>query len=301
MRSPIVAAALLAVAGCSVQQAKQAPETPKAEPANILHISRGGIAYPDGDEVKRHWSNYTINLIDGSQAYGWTSEDKAALPHDLFFELAGNGRITGFALDSTFAPVRREDGRASNSPSGSPVRHFALWGSTVSRNGPWTKLYQGEAKADQRTAFTLDRPAEARWLKLTVNDSWAGGAPVRLSEFEVMGELAAKDGGAVPDVTGYYMHEYGPIVLRQDGHLIHGCYNNGDGQLEGMILGRVMRLAWYMPKEKSIGMATLVADGNQLYGFWYRDQDRMGSPWNAVKVPDSDKSDRGPCGSLLPR
>ncbi len=47
MRSPIVAAALLAVAGCSVQQAKQAPETPKAEPANILHISRGGIAYPD--------------------------------------------------------------------------------------------------------------------------------------------------------------------------------------------------------------------------------------------------------------
>ena len=95
--------------------------------------------------------------------------------------------------------------------------------------------------------------------------------------------------------------EYGPIVLRQDGHLIHGCYNNGDGQLEGMILGRVMRLAWYMPKEKSIGMATLVADGNQLYGFWYRDQDRMGSPWNAVKVPDSDKSDRGPCGSLLPR
>ncbi len=301
MRILILAGAALAIAGCSVKDTEKAPDAAKPEPANILHISRGGIAYPDGDELKRHWSNYTINLIDGSQAYGWTSEDRISLPHDLFFETAGSAKVTGFALDSTFAPVQREDGSASNSPSGSPVRHFSLWASTQSRGGPWTKVFQGEAKADQRTAFTLPAPVAARWLKLTVADSWKGGAPVRLSEFEVYGSLDAKDAGAVADVTGYYSHEYGPIVLRQDGHLIHGCYNNGDGQLEGMIVGRVMRLAWYMPKEKSVGMATLVAGPDQLYGFWYRDQDRMGSPWNATRVMDPAKANVGPCAALLRR
>jgi hypothetical protein len=68
-----------------------------------------------------------------------------------------------------------------------------------------------------------------------------------------------------------------------------------------MIYGRIMRLAWYMSKERSIGSATLVAGKDALYGFWFRDQGQMGSPWNATKVGDLSKVDLGRCAALLGR
>ncbi|MDH7972082.1 discoidin domain-containing protein [Sphingomonas sp. AR_OL41] len=299
MRKTIVLGALL-LGACSAAKAPEQQPAAAAPATNILHIDWGGIAYPDGDELKRHWSNYTINLIDGSEAYGWTSEKDISFPHTLAFELAGAGKITGLALDSTFAPVTREDGSSSSTADGSPVRHFRVMGSTASPDGPWFEIYRGEAAQGKRSDFTLKAPVTARWVRLMIDDNWAAGGQTRLSEFELHGALAERGAGGVPDVTGYYTHEYGPIVLKQDGHLIHGCYNGGDGQLEGMIYGRIMRLAWYMPKEKSIGTATLVAGNGQLYGFWYRDMGRMGSPWNATKV-DPGKRDLGPCGALLRR
>lgn len=289
----------LLFAACSSEPTKRATgDAAKAEPTNILHITRGGIALADAGEDKRHWSEFTINLIDGSQSYGWTSEKNVTFPHELKFELAGSGKISGMALDSTFAPVVREDGSASSKAEGSPIRKFTVVGSTKSPEGPYFKIFDGEAGKNRKTIFALTAPVSARWIKLVINDNWNGGGQTRLSELEIYGELEARGAGGSGDVSGLYSHEYGPIALKQEGSHVRGCYNDGDGEMEGVILGRTMRLGWYMAGEKSIGAATLVAANNQLYGFWYRDGDRMGSPWNATKVSGLGKADLGGCASI---
>lgn len=97
------------------------------------------------------------------------------------------------------------------------------------------------------------------------------------------------------DVSGVYSHEYGPIMLRQRGNEIFACYNNGLGTL----FGRIMRLAWFSNEEGSIGTAGLVAANDKLYGFWYRPEDKMGSPCNADKQSGIDGADLGKCRAVL--
>jgi len=292
-------AGALLLAGCSNTPKEKAADKP-AEPAgdNILHISWGGIAEADAGEAKRHWSTYTINLVDGGPAYGWLSEKEAAFPHTLNFELAGVGKVRAVALDNRFEPVVREDGSMSQTAEGSPVRRFALLGSTTGPEGPFATLVEGEAKADTQTVVKLPKEASARWLRLRIDSNWAGSGATRLSDLAVIGELEQRGAAATADVSGVYGHEYGPITLRQKGNEIWGCYNDGLGTLRGTIFGRIMRLAWFSKEEGSIGSATLVAANDKLYGFWYRPEDKMGSPWNAVKEKGLE-GDPGKCRAAL--
>ena len=46
-------------------------------------------------------------------------------------------------------------------------------------------------------------------------------------------------------------------------------------------------------------LSTLVAANGKLYGFWYRPEDRMGSPWNAVRESGLEGSDPGKCRAAL--
>ncbi|MBN8841846.1 MAG: hypothetical protein J0H88_01260 [Sphingomonadales bacterium] len=293
-------AGALLLAGCSNTPGEKAAEK-AAEPVgdNILHISWGGIAEADAGEAKRHWSTWTINLVDGSPAYGWLSDKGVTLPHALNFELAGNGKIAAVALDNRFEPVVREDGSMSQTAEGSPVRRFALLGSTKGPEGPFDVLVEGEAKADAQTVVKLPKESTARWLRLRIDSNWAGKGQTRLSDLAVIGTLDQRGAAATADVSGLYSHEYGPILLRQQGDQIFGCYNDGLGTLRGTIFGRIMRLAWFSKDEGSIGAATLVAANGKLYGFWYRPEDRMGSPWNAVREGDLDGADLGKCRAAL--
>ena len=293
-------AGALLLAGCSGAPDKKAAEKP-SEPAgnNILHISWGGIAEADQGEAKRHWSTYTINLVDGGPAYGWLSEKTISFPHTLNFELAGNGKINAVVIDSRFEPVVREDGSMSQTAEGSPVRRFALLGSTTGAEGPFELLVDGEAKADAQTVVKLPKEARARWLRLRIDSNWAGSGATRLSDVAIIGDVEQRGAAAVADVSGVYSHEYGPIMLRQRGNEILGCYNNGLGTLRGTIFGRIMRLAWFSNEEGSIGAATLVAANDKLYGFWYRPEDKMGSPWNADKQSGIDGADLGKCRAVL--
>lgn len=298
----IALAGALLLAGCSNAPAEKTAEKP-AEPAgdNILHISWGGIAEADAGEAKRHWSTWAINLVDGGAAYGWLSDKGVPLPHALNFELAGNGKIAAIALDNRFEPVVREDGSMSQTAEGSPVRRFALLGSAKGPEGPYQTLVEGEAKADAQTVVKLPKEASARWLRLRIDSNWAGKGQTRLSDLAVIGTLEQRGAAAVADAeaSGIYSHEYGPILLRQKGHEVFGCYNDGLGSLRGTVFGRIMRLAWFSKEEGSIGSATLVAANGKLYGFWYRPEDRMGSPWNAVRESGLDGADLGKCRAAL--
>ena len=299
MTLALAGAGALLLAGCSNAASEKAQPAGDNGGDNILHISWGGIAEADAGEDKRHWSTWAINLVDGTPAYGWMSDKAVTLPHELKFELAGSGKVRAVALDSRFEPVVREDGSMSQSAEGSPVRRFALLGSTAGPDGPFETLAEGEAKADAVTRVELPKETQARWLRLRIDSNWKGSGPTRLSDLAVLGELDQRGAGGSDDVGGVYAHEYGPITLRQKGNEVWGCYNNGLGTLRGTAFGRIMRLAWFSKEEGSIGAATLVAASGKLYGFWYRPEDKMGSPWNAVREKTLDGFDPGPCRAAL--
>lgn len=290
----------LLLAGCSDSPARMTAEK-QAELTgdNMLHISWGGIAEADDGEAKRHWSTWAINLIDGSAAYGWLSDKQVTLPHELKFELAGPGRIDAVALDTRFEPTMREDGSMSQTAEGAPVRRFALLGTAKGPDGPFMTLVEGEARADALTVMKLPRALSARWLRLRIDSNWAGSGPTRLSDVAVLGTLDQRGAAAAADVGGVYAHEYGPILLRQQGSEIFGCYNDGLGTLRGTLFGRIMRLAWFSKREGSIGSATLVVANGRLYGFWYRPEDKMGSPWNAVRKGALRPAALGACRAAL--
>ena len=93
----------------------------QSEAVNLLHITRGGVALADPGEGARHWSTWTINLVDGRNSYGWVSNDRLQFPHDIRLEVAGIATISSVALDTRFEAVVREDGSTSAAAQGSPV------------------------------------------------------------------------------------------------------------------------------------------------------------------------------------
>lgn len=299
-RHAIALLGLCALAACSGSPTSDKPAAkPATDENNILHITWGGIAKAEAGEAKRHWSNWTINLVDGSTGYGWTSDSAMTFPHNLDFELAGPGKLTQLVLDTRFEPVLREDGSASQLPGGSPIRKFAVLGSTKGPDGPFETLFEGEAKADARNIYALPKETTAHWLRLRVDSNWADGGATRLAEFEALGELEKRGFTDTANASGIYEHEYGPITIRQQGNEVFGCYNDGLGTLRGTIYGRIMRLSWFSAGEKSIGSATLVPADGKLYGFWYRYSDKMGSPWNATGTHALKDADLSKCRAAL--
>ena len=135
MTSRSASVVLMVVGGlCLPALARAQPET-----TNLLHITRGGVALADPGEGARHWSTWTINLVDGSNGYGWVSNDALQFPHDIRLEVAGIATISAVALDTRFDAVVREDGSASAAAQGSPVRAFENLGQ---RQGPRRPLHQ---------------------------------------------------------------------------------------------------------------------------------------------------------------
>jgi hypothetical protein len=110
----------------------------------------------------------------------------------------------------------------SQTAEGSPVRRFALLGSTAGPEGPYVTLVEGEAKADAQTVVKLPKQAAARWLRLRIDSNWAGSGQTRLSDLAILGTLDQRGGAAVADAGGVYSHEYGPILLRQKGNEVFG-------------------------------------------------------------------------------
>jgi hypothetical protein len=295
-RASLLACALAAAGGMAARA--------EGAPTNLLYIGEGGIALADGNEQGRDWRNFSINLVDGSNQYGWTSAPGTRFPHTLVFELERRSVIHRVALDSSFAPVVGYDGRRSEPPAGGPARRFRLWGVGPAGAGlagaaQPVLLLEGELPRSSRAEYALAAPATVEALRLEILDNWGDEARTHLAEFEAIGSKVEGAPVNASGIDGLYAHEYGPIALRRDGDKVSGCYLNGAGALEGLVSGRVMRLAFLEPANGRMGAVTFVAAHDQLYGFWFNPLDAMGSPWNAPKVAGL-VGDLGKCAWLRP-
>lgn len=263
--------------------------------SNLLHIAEGTIALPDGDEIDTQWRGFTINLLDGSDNYGWVSREGIAAPHRIDFELAQLSLIEAVALSSTFEAITAYDGELVQSGAGvGPARRFRILYSSSLEGDDFQILLEDELAPSSDMKFEFASAATVRRLRLELLSNWDDMPRTRLSEIRAFGTRLELDAGPDFDINGIYEHNYGPIVLRRNGNLVEGCYLDGRGLLNGVMNGRVLRLAYLEREDSRMGTALFVAAHEKLFGFWFGSRNEMGSPWNAPKI-GSLAADLGGC------
>lgn len=295
----LITRSIAAIAGFSL--ACQSSLAEITESSNLLHIGAGGIVFPDGEEVGDQWRRFTINLIDGGNAYGWASMEDEAAPHTLEFEMASLSHVEKFVLDSSFSNSTAYDKKSSFPYEAAPARRFVLFGSPTAQGEDFSEVLAGELPPSVRKEFLLDSPVTVRRLRLRILDNWGTHSRTALSEVEAHGRPRepAQRNDETQSINGIYDHVYGPIVLWRSGRKVDGCYLDGEGLLRGFIDGRVIRLAYLETTSERMGTAVFVPAHDRLFGFWFDHKNRMGSPWNAPKIGDL-KHNLGGCTGYVP-
>ncbi len=133
--------------------------------------------------------------------------------------------------------------------------------------------------------FALEKPTEARWLKLVIVSNWGHPLHAQLMELEAYGEPVGEVSQQAV-VHGIYSTNYGLMRLVQDGSLVIGCYDGDHGTLSGRTDGRVLKF-WWWEDGPSMGNAFMVlsSDGNSLNGVWY-EKGQVKGVWYGSRVTD---------------
>ncbi len=154
------------------------------------------------------------------------------------------------------------------SPRQSFVREVEVWGSAQSPTAGFVKLASGTLAAHRRrgesTVLTLHDSTPVRWVRLDLRGVLDPAVPALTMEFsEIVGEGQAP---AVPAASGFGGHWQGRglvMSLQQQGTVVSGCYDRGNGRLQGTVSGRVMHATGSATKTGvlSVFVAVLQDDG----------------------------------------
>ncbi len=248
---------------------------PGGQENDLLNIRNGALVLSATGHYGGRWN--AVSLLDGTYASGWSSVKDNPYPNTFVIELAQQYSLTSFAMDTT--------GAAELTLPGISVRDFELYGSTTSGKEDFYLILSGEADRGRRKIFLLEKPIEARWLKLVILSNWGNTSHAELMELEAYGEPV----GDVPlqrPFHGIYKTNYGLMRLEQRGSLIAGCYEIDNGRLAGSTDGRVLKFRWWEDGPLSgVALMVLSADGNFMNGLWYERGQPKGV-WYGNRVTD---------------
>jgi Mg-chelatase subunit ChlD/surface antigen len=135
-------------------------------------------------------------LLDGSVAKGWSSAQGKAYPNEIMFELDGIYDLEEFVVDSTNAQEEQWPGISA--------KDFELHVSVTSAESGFERVLAATAGQGARSAFALDAPVKARWLKLVVLSNWGHPEYTEIMELSAYGEAAPKDDGDVGALVETY-------------------------------------------------------------------------------------------------
>ncbi|MGA9659707.1 MAG: hypothetical protein WBQ60_11485, partial [Asticcacaulis sp.] len=123
----------------------------------------------------------------------------------------------------------------------------------------------------QTFAFKPEERPTGRWIRLTILSNY-GNDYVALSGVHAYGRPVTQ-AAYLPDVTGTYdgASGWGKVQLTQDGDQVTGCYAYQGGTINGVIVGRVMKLDMVEADTSGddvamTGLFSLSGDGRNLIG-----------------------------------
>jgi len=247
-RTGIVLSALIATA---------APAGAQDARTDLFAFSAGArLVSAPTDTGMSHMDSSPLNLIDDSPATDWTGEAGKAV---FVLELAETTRLARIAFDT--AGLNRD----RKAP-----RSFTLEVSESSPRSGFHPVLSGAlqmARTNQSFAFEPDDRPVARWVRLTLHDNY-GDDYQGFTGFHGYGEQLTSD-ATLTGLTGNYdgASGWGWIHLTQSGNRVSGCYEYQNGVFDGVVEGRVLRLAMRQDgSEPQHGIFQFSPDGQKLVG-----------------------------------
>lgn len=176
-------------------------------------------------------SSSPLNLIDDAVATDWTGQAGQTV---FVLELSAETELSRISFDTSGL------NRDRKAPRG-----FTVALSNTSANSGFEEVLSGEMRMNannQSFGFKEgDRPV-GRWVRLTI-ESNHGDDYTGMTGFHGYGRQMTAP-APMPDVSGNYdgASGWGWIHLKQEGNRVGGCYEYQQGEVTGVIDGRVLKL-----------------------------------------------------------
>lgn len=224
--------------------------------ADLFSFAAGArlVSVPDdSDMTQMAWS--PLNLIDGSAETDWVGKAGEAV---FILELSETTRLSRIAFDTTAYAGRKS------------VKNFTVEVSESSPRAGFRPVLSGTlqmARANQSFAFKPEERPVARWVRLTLHSNY-GDDNQSFTGFRGYGEQLTRD-AALPNLTGNYdgASGWGWIHLAQSGNRVTGCYEFQNGAFDGVVEGRVMRIAMRADDGgRETGLFQFSPDGRKMVG-----------------------------------
>ncbi len=242
---------------------------------DLLDFANGAVMLDHSSEYDGGWTG--LNLIDSTAVTGWCSGTGSPFPHTALFELPQTYDITSVAVDNTGA----QDGQYP----GISAKEIRVFGSPVASDKNMVLLATLTLAPGQRQEVALKKSVNCLWLKFVVVSNHGHAQFTEIMELEAYGKPSAP----LPkvDVTGTYQTNYDLLTLKQTGNVVKGCYNKGDGRLNGSLAGRVLQCQWWEKASHRTGSALLVlaASGSAINGIWF-ENGKVGGQWKGARVDE---------------
>lgn len=196
------------------------------------------VSISSGDADLRIVMEQAIAAIDGN-ARGYVATPKPALTTDIVeitYSLPALTRFDRFAIPNV---------TETPSPYQTFFKKIDVLGSTVSADGPFVLLGQGELEvhddSGQFTELTLsDNQPEVRWVRLRLQDGIDVQKDKSFFEFsELIANGTQQDQEPSDRYSGVWKGRGVKLELAQNGATVTGCYD-GNSALSGTVQGSVL-------------------------------------------------------------
>ncbi|HEV7573990.1 MAG TPA: OmpA family protein [Thermoanaerobaculia bacterium] len=244
-----------------------------AETPSLLSFSSGALIVQKPQEYSEGWSAFW--LLDDKATSGWATPENSIAPQTIVIALPERTQLDRLSFDT-----------ASIDGDGRGAKDIAVEMSDTSATSGFQQIaaVSLQDKADNQS-FPVSVQVPGRWLRVVVKNNHGSPQYIELMEIRGFGKQLTQTPFA--DASGTYETNYGKFHLKQEGTSVTGCYEHGDGLLNGGIEGRVMKFMWSEGKDKN-GPALMVfsPDGKQMFGLWWYEgqSDANGSVWNGTKI-----------------
>jgi OOP family OmpA-OmpF porin len=231
---------------------------------NLLSWGAGAIVVqtpPTEGRATGQWS--ADALLDELPDSGWANKRGDMSPKAIVIEMTDRSEITRLEFDTaqTYSPEHsardvtveisdRQDGGYSEI----------------------AKITLVKAKDGQK--FPLSKPAQGRYVRLTVFNNYGNKDFMEIMNFKAYGKSLVKH--VMRDYSGTYTSTFYELHLQQNGITVAGCYQLSSGLIEnGGFEGRVLRFTWNADQPgggRYSGPAILIFrdDGKSFQGhFWH--------------------------------
>ncbi|HSY28653.1 MAG TPA: discoidin domain-containing protein, partial [Burkholderiaceae bacterium] len=200
---------------------------------NLLSWGAGAIVVqtpPTEGRATGQWS--ADALLDELPDSGWANKRGDMSPKAIVIEMTDRSEITRLEFDTaqTYSPEHsardvtveisdRQDGGYSEI----------------------AKITLVKAKDGQK--FPLSKPAQGRYVRLTVFNNYGNKDFMEIMNFKAYGKSLVKH--VMRDYSGTYTSTFYELHLQQNGITVAGCYQLSSGLIEnGGFEGRVLRFTW---------------------------------------------------------